>query len=635
MLLDPFRDVLDQESLRLALAALVRKSDRLVARIASEALAYLGGMQAGSLLAGIAVDASLGTSQRAAAVWAMDRHLPAFRERLTEEEHVACVSLPVLELLEDPEADDGFGLRALFTGYMEFPPESRASFLAALASSARQRGHAMANLCMQLLTAEEDNARRRELLDLAAADETQEAADLLASFAAKTERADEAKHARRHLHLLRAKGLRGVARPDMQDARAFVTGVDGDACYTINIVIPRMPTFDFANLLIHLSSGVRDGFVVKNLPRASIEDMAAKIKEGCGGLATWISMPLAARLVDEAIRQSRPAVLTAPDVATPIALAEPALALGRAKPWQDDTPSSSDELPPTAIDALFDSPEFESWFFEAGEKTVEKSLAIVERPIRSKGKAASRTLANRIEKACVDLVARLRADDEPARLRRMLAHQATLYANLGNRERAHWCRTLADEVGGHDSKFLMIMATRSILRALEAGTEDHTLFRFTDAREHLRERIESTEPRHRKADVAYLDLSAVAHAEISARNRKQPSARRVALATIETAALEIGKVLVEHFASGRRDAGILLEVKRLLDQHEVGEARDMGQLASDIIESAGDFIEAVCERECPYRCFANMAGDGRAAFYADGLPWEDAPPRPRRGEHSA
>jgi hypothetical protein len=635
-LLDPFRTLLDQESLRLALAATVRKSERLVARVASEALAYLGGMEAGPLLIGIATDASLGTSQRAAAVWAMDRHLPAFRDRLTAEEQVACISLPVLELLEDPEADDGFGLRALLNGYTTFPAESRGSFLSALGVSKRERGHDVASLCMQLLAVEDDPERRRTLLDLTAGDETQRAADLLATFAAKATSAEEAKHARRHLHLLRAKGLRGVARADMQDARAFITGVDGDACYTINIVIPRMPTFDFANLLVHLSSGIRDGFVMQSLPRQSVDDMAEKIKEGCGGLAGYVPMALAARMVDDAIARTKSSVLSAPDVAKPIALAEPALAVGRGQPWSDLASSREDEVQSREVHDLLESPEFESWFFEARERTVQKSMAILQKPIRSKGKTASRTLANRVEKACADLTERLQADGEPARLGAMLTHQSRLYATVGNHERAQLCRTLATEVEKPDSRFLIAMATRSILRALETGGrgEDETIFRFADAREHLRARIESTEPRHRKADVALLDLAAVAHAELNMRNREQASARRAALTIIEDAALEVGQELVAWVTAGR-DHSPLVEVRRVLSKHALADADDMGQLASEIIESAKEFTQTLCERACPHHCFDDLGGDGRTAFYADGLPWEDAPVRSPRRKHNA
>src|SRR5512138_42562 len=94
-LLEPFRELPDQESLRLALAATLRKGDRLVARVAAEALGHLCKAAAGPLLVGIALDEGLGTSQRAAAVWAMDHHLPGYRDQLTLHEQTVCFSLPV------------------------------------------------------------------------------------------------------------------------------------------------------------------------------------------------------------------------------------------------------------------------------------------------------------------------------------------------------------------------------------------------------------------------------------------------------------------------------------------------------------------------------------------------------------
>src|SRR5450759_427950 len=92
-LLEPFRALPDQESVRLALAATLRKGDRLVARVASEALAYLGGESAGPLLVGIAMDESLSTSQRASAVWAMEHHLPAFRDQMAPHEQLSLIHI--------------------------------------------------------------------------------------------------------------------------------------------------------------------------------------------------------------------------------------------------------------------------------------------------------------------------------------------------------------------------------------------------------------------------------------------------------------------------------------------------------------------------------------------------------------
>jgi hypothetical protein len=377
-LLEPFRALSDQESVRLALAATARKGDRLVARVASEALAYLGGDAAGSLLIAIAMDTSLGTSQRAAAVWALEHQAASFHDRLTPDEQIACLSLPVFEMLEDPEADHGFGLQAFLDSYREFQPHFRASFLKAIRDLAGQRKHKLASLCMHLLGAEEDRERRQKLIDLVAADASQEAADLLATFAAKGGEAQETKLARKHLHVLRAKGLLGTVHQDMEAARAMVTGVDGDACFAINIIIPRVPTFDFANLLLHYGNGLRDGFVMQNLPGRSVDELVEKIRTGCGNLAAFVPMPLAARLIDEAVQSAKPKTLADIDVAKAMALAEPVLAKARAQVVEEPADADHAETTSEEVDELLDSESFESWFFEAHESTVQESRALLD-----------------------------------------------------------------------------------------------------------------------------------------------------------------------------------------------------------------------------------------------------------------
>ncbi len=401
-LLESFRALPDQESVRLALAATARKGDRLVARVACEALAYLGEDAAVSPLIAIAMDPSLGTSQRAAAVWALDHQSPGFRERLTLEEQVACMRLPVFEMLEDPEADNGFGLQAILGSYQESAPDFRASFIESMAELARERKHKCASLCMHLLGAEEDGERRRRLIDLVAGDVTQEAADLLTTFAAKAKNPEDAKLARRHLHILRAKGLRGSIQQDMEAARALVTGVDGDACFAINIIIPRLPTFDFANLLLHYGNGLRDGFVLENLPGRNVDELVEKIRKGCGNLAAFVPMPLAARLVDEAVQSAKAKTLSDPDVAKALALAEPALAAARAQPFAE--PTTEDPVATTSeeVDDLLESESFESWFFEARELAVQESLKLFDKPIHAKGKAEILSAQKRVAQATKD-----------------------------------------------------------------------------------------------------------------------------------------------------------------------------------------------------------------------------------------
>ena len=636
-LLEPFCELPDQESLRLALAAAVRKGDRLVARVAAEALAFLGKEAAGPLLVAIALDEALSTSQRAAAVWAMDHHLSTFRAQLSPEEQFLCISLPIFEMLEDPEADRGFGLKMLLGSYTGMAPAGRGSFLSAITQAAHARGHRMAGLCMHLLGAETDEERRRRLLDLVAADASQEAADLLATFAAQTSDAGEAKHARRHLHMLRAKGLRGVVRPDFRESRALVTGVDGDACFAVNIIIPRVPTFDVANLLFHLETGVRDGFVMQNLPGRSVDELMAKIKEGCGTISTFVPMPLAARIVDEAMRASKASTLRDPELANVIAAAEPALAEARRGDFVEGAASEQATATAEECRGLLDSEGFESWFFETHEETVQKATALLfDKPIRSKGKAGAKTIANRMGKATADLVARLRADNEHLRLQKMLRHQARLLECAEDEKRAELCRRLAVEVARPASTFLAAMAMHAIMETLQQPSEDERPGRFVEARAHLRARLAQEGHGHRKRDVACLDLAAAAHTEMVICNREAPSAQRVPLAAIESAALAMGTSFVDRLLAGKKVGRFADEAVEELDRRDLFPAKDRGRIAKEIMTGMAALQKSICGEACPHRCFVEPEGDGRAAFYAEGLPWHGSePPRPPRKRNSA
>lgn len=624
-LLEPFRGLPDQESVRLALAATLRKGDRLVARVTAEALAFLAKEAAGPLLVAIAMDEKLSTSQRAAAVLAMDHHLPSFREQLAPDEQLLCMSLPVFEMLEDPEADQGFGLRMLLGSYVNLPSAARGSFLSAVAQAARDRGHRLASLGMHLLAAEEDGERRTRLLDMVAADGTQEAVDLLATFVATASDGREVEHARRHLHLLQAKGLRGVARPDLRETRALVTGVDGDACFSVNLIIPRMPTFDLVNLLFHLETGLRDGFVLQNLPSRSVQDVIMKVKQGCGTVTCFLPMPLAARIVDEVMPLTKPAVLGAPALAEVIAVAEPALAEARTAVLTEPEHPTEVETTLQEVGQLLDSEGFESWFFETHEGTVRRALAPVARLVRGKRKPGPRALANRMAKAAEELRELLRADCEHLRLQHMLRHQARLLEHAGDEARAGLCRKLAVEVERPGSIFLTHMAARAIGDALQESPDDQRPSRFAEARDHLRARLGQRAHGHRKQDVVYLDMAAAAHTEMVIRNREVPSAQRVPLADIETAALVLGEAFADGMSGGKRLGQLVEEFGKELAARDLFPTHERANVAHEIVSGLADFVRTVCNAACPHRCFDDLTADGRAAFYAEGLPWHEPP----------
>jgi hypothetical protein len=566
----------------------------------------------------------------------MDHHLPSFRAQLTPDEQMLCTSLPVFEMLEDPEADQGFGLRMLLGSYVEMPPQARDAFLLAIAQAGRERGLHLAGLAMHLLAAEADSARRARLLDMAAADATQEAVDLLATFAAKTSDAGEAKMARRHLHQLRAKGLRGVARSDLRETRALVTGVDGDACFSVTLIIPRLPTFDLANLLFHLETGVRDGFVMRNLPSQSVDDLVEKVKQGCGTITSLLPLSLAVRIVDEAMAKSKPGVLRAPELAEVIAVAEPVLVAARATAEAEPEPPAEVATTVEEVGEFLDGEGFESWFFETGEGTVRQAIAPLLKSLASKRKPGAKALAGRLAKAAEDLRERLRADNEHGRLQLMLRHQARLLEHAGDAVRAGLCRKLAVEVARPDSIFLATMAARAIGEALEEDPDEHRGYRFAEAREHLRAALGQREHGHRKLDVAYLDMAAVAHTEMVIRNREAPSAQRVSLTAIENAALAVGQVFADGMLQDRRLGTLEQAIGKELDGRALFPSAERPEVARLIVSGLAGFVQTVCNDACPHRCFDDPRGDGRAAFYAEGLPWQDSPKvRPRRGRNQA
>ena len=627
--LEPFRTLEDQETVRLALAAAVRKSERLPARLSAQALALLGGDRAASILLTVVHDEQLALHQRAAAAWALSTALAGDLKTLSPDDAMACAGLPVLEMVSDPEADGGFGLEAFLGSYISLAAADRLPFVRMLAALGRQHGHGIASICLHLLKGEESPETRSALLDLAAADRSQEAADLIASFAAITPDRQLAKQARRQLHILRSHGIRGEVRSDLEGARAFVTGVDGDACLTVNISIPRPPTVDVANLLLHLGSGIRDGFVRRNLSPRGAEALIQEIS-GHFELSAFVPMPLAARLVDEAVALAAPGSIEE-DVGEALGLAEPALAAARARPIPPET--RSDELPPDVpierIKELLESPGFESWFFEAGEATLRPSLEAICKPGRGKsGQPTPATFRKRLERETARACERMVATSEPQRLERMLRYQAHVLAASGDRQRAALCRALAAEVQMPGSTFLACMVMASILRALEAP-EQPLDEQFLEARIRLRALLlheESHPPKERpKRSVARLDLATAAFLELNEVNRQAPSSERISLGRLERAALSIGQLYADAFlkdGAAANPSTVHRHIVATLDEGSLYGPDERQQVAMGIMGAVTTFVDEFCTDRCPHACLDEGGADGRALFHAQDLPWD-------------
>ncbi len=628
-LLDPFRAIADQESVRLALTATICKGDRLVARVAAEALARLGAAAAVPNLVAIATDEKLGLHQRAAAAWSLSRQVTEPGQFLTHEEALVCASLPIIEMLSDPEADGGFGLESFLQSYSAFPAADRLPFVRMLAELARKEGKGIASICLHLLKAEKDPEARHSLIELVAGEHNQEAADLLAWFAATATNSAEAKQARRHLHVLRSRGIRGEVRRDLEGARAFATSVDGDACLAVNIIIPRAPTFDFVNLLLHLGSGIRDGFVRRNISRAGLDELVDQIR-GKFDLTAFVPIPLAARMVDDALALARPDSLAEPDIAEAIALAKPALEVARRQPLPTPPVENDPVVPPELIKALLESPGFETWFFEAGESTMRPALEAMRKPGRGKtGRLSSATYRKRLALEGARVCGRMIASGEPVRIERMLRYQGYILASAGDQDRAALCRKLSREVLLPDSTFLMCMVTASLLRALEAP-EQPVDDKFLDARSKLRGRLLSTESHRpeerRKLQVVELDLATAAFVSLNTVNREAPSSQRASLTRVENVALTAGRLFAVAFTNKPGATAKPAEIHGLIvasmKENDLFDPSERHGLAVGLIQGLTEFIDRMCGDRCPHGCLEDSRSDGRALFHSDDLPWD-------------
>jgi hypothetical protein len=621
-LLEPFRAIEDQESVRLALAAAVRKGERLRARVAAQALAFLGGKHGGPLLVGIVADEALPLARRAAAAWSIGSVLGDFSAELAPDEQFACASVPMLEMLDDPEADNGFGLDAFLGSYQAFAPESRLDFVEKIVDFARAHNRPMATLCMHLLNSEADPIRRRRLLELAASDQTQEAADLIAAFVQRSPRSAEGKEGRRLLQVLEGKGLRGRVQPDFGSARAFVTGVDGDACLSFTLLIPRSPTFDVVSLLLHLSTGVRDGFVLHNVPHRDADELVERVRRESDNLATFVPLPQAARIAEEALALAPPEVLRKPEIAEALATARPVFDRARPKAPVELEPPAGALLMQEEIKRLLDSNGFEYWFFEAGEAALRPSIAALRKPVRAKN--PSLTLKRRLEREALRVCAHFIRDGEPERLARMLRHQARLLECVGDTERALLCWRAVSDLTRPGSSFLLHMAIRSLLRGLEAPELGENMSRFLDARLHLRDRARGRVRSARKEDVIELDLAAAAFVTLNTINREAPSAKRAALNVVETAATEMGAKMAETLLTRRRGHspdGLFREMRTILDEHALFNPAEREAAALATVESLVEFVDEICGH-CPHGCLDHTGDDGRSIYYADEPPWQ-------------
>lgn len=631
-LLDGFGDVADREAALAALAAMARKGTIRQARVTAEALAYLGKRASVAPLLTLAEDTSIEVQRRAAAASALLTVGSVADDLVTAEERFICTGLYVLDLLSEAE-DRGAALDVVVQCYLELPEQGRLGFIDAVAGLAAGNNIRIALVLMHLVGLETDSRRRHKLLDRAAAERTQEAANLLAAFAQKTKSKDDAKAARKHLHLLKTRGIEGRVAPEFGSARAFVSGCDGDACFTMTLVVPRPPVFDLAHVVVHLSSGVRDGFVEKGVPDLGVQNLTERIRKEIE--APWTEMPLAelARILKDVPRRGAKEDEESRAVWT---LMEPVLASVATIPPEASNPG---ELSAEDTRAMLNAPAFRYWFFEADEDLLRPSVDGMFGTVEdASGELTSDAITARLQVEVSAARERAIKAGEPERLHKMLRHQARVLERMGEAERARAanCRAASQDVLTPTSVFLSVMIERSIAMAIERHLDpdgDPDMQRWEEAREHLRGRLGEPARAPRKHDMAVLDVSAAAHAALNRINRRAPSIERAPLNVIEKAALDIGR---QATARVMKEPDVDLEldseaVEKILERHALFAPADRQENAEVVCDEVEDFIGELCFADCAQACFDDPDGDARVAYFAEEPPWDVEVGQVRRG----
>jgi hypothetical protein len=641
----PWKDRLDENALFVLTAAL-RKSDRRRARLVSEALGWLAGSPAGSLLVPVMLDLDAPLHQRAAAAAAIQEYAPETTHTLTVDERGVLLELPVREMVTDA-SDDSFAAEAIRSAYRATPASDRGGFSQALVHLAGSDPNRVVVVLGHMLAVEDDVDRRRDLIALMGANPSQEAADFLAGLAASTRNQDEASITRRLLEALRTQGYSGEVRPLWRESTCFATGSDGDSCFALTFVIPRPPAFTLAHFLISLVDGVRDALVHAPASKREADEFVAREREMMTPLSGDLPVEIGVSILQEAADRTSPSRLEEePDIAAAFRSMQSLVAGARLAP---ETLPKPKRIPANTLRQLLLSPGFEYWYLEPNEEVMRPALAAISRPSRAKtSRGLESEISRRLDKVMPALLERMVATGESERLGRMLRHQTRILRAAGDAKRAKLCLQLAANLDCGDAEFLIHLAMRSLAVAAESAATDQRQPPESEqeGRDSLLHRIEEAATRITLREVAELDLATEIYQAINEANRAAPSARRSSLAAIEHAALAFARHFLDWLAlrsdtdpSERDVVELVGRLRALLAEKGVVDPAYRLNAAGESAAMALNFVEHHCHGDCPHRCLDLGDQDGRLLFYSqpplwgvrpDDLRGQDIPPRSRR-----
>ncbi|MDX2023297.1 MAG: hypothetical protein SF187_23890 [Deltaproteobacteria bacterium] len=608
----------DRDVLLPTLAAMARRDDPLLSHLTSLAIGYLGGDDGFHTLASLILDSDLPATHRESAADAVTKH---HGERLQPHTAVfdACMLLQtqrVLRLVAEGNREARSMLETIVTNTAQHLGMRDA--VEPLIHATKTAELPLATVWGDMVATLQDEELRRDLIMLIARDRRVESAEFLAALEGQAKTTSERKELRKHLHVLRGHGIKVPAKASKpREPSVLAFGVDGDACASIFFFLPEKMGGTMVSFALHLTSGIRDGFVREGLSWSDLQqDQKRFLQES--DLAGRLSFENGVRVVQRALEQTAPAVLQLGDVNTAVERLSPHfLPAGQITYPPPDVEPATD----ADITSMLDSEAFSYWFFESVETTMAAPLAkLVTGVALGEQPTPGSPLEQRFLRAADEFLAALLATAEPVRVVAMLKHQALVLAGAGRDGHASLCSRLAADMEAGDHRFLRTLAERSLLWAMNQVDEtDEWGRRYEQCHAGLRQVLQDAPREVTKQQVAQMDLGAQIATALIMRNRRLPSAQRAGVHSIETAAFEMAEAFIEKYAQKQPIA--VGDFETTLHKHQILPPDERPTLAKQALYVTREFVSKRCDH-CVHQCLKFPGGSADGLLFAAEMPWQ-------------
>jgi hypothetical protein len=608
----------DRDVLLPSLAALARRDDPLLSHLTSLAIGYLGGDEGFHTLTSLILDSDLPATHRESAADAATKH---HGERLQPHTAVfdACMLLQtqrVLRLVAEGSREARSMLDTIVANSAEHLGMRDA--IEPLIHATKTAELPLATVWGDTVATLQDESLRRDLIMLIARDRRAESAEFLAALEGQARTTSERKELRKHLHVLRGHGIKVPAKASKpREPSVLAFGVDGDACSSIFFFLPEKMGGTMVSFALHLTSGIRDGFVREGLSWADLQqDQKRFLQES--DLAGRLSFENGVRVVQRALAQTAPAVLNLGDVSTAVERMAPHLLAAGDISYP---PPASEPVADAEITKLLDSEAFSYWFFESVETTMAAPLAkLVDGVALGEQPQPGSELEQRFLRANDEFLSALLATDETVRVVAMLKHQALVLAGAARDSTAQLCSRLAVDLEAGDHRFLRILAERSLLWAMNQVDEtDEWGRRYEQCHAGLRQVLQDSPRDVTKQQVAQMDLGAQIATAMIMRNRRLPSAQRAGVHSIETAAFEMAETFIDKVA--HTQPATVTDFEETLNLYQILPPNERPSLAKQALYATREFVSKRCDH-CVHQCLKFPGGSADGLLFSQEMPWQ-------------